>query len=160
MPPKVKTTGLNETVKELEKLLKNTDDIVEDVTRAGASVAADEMRTQIKLLRTDTGRQKEGTKRYARKVDVEGLLESLGYAPVQFDGTVADSNIGFDGYNRDKSKKYPNGHPNRMIANAINKGTSFMNAQPFINRTKRKAEKKCNAEMQKKLDEEIKKLTK
>lgn len=157
---KVKTTGLNETLKMLESIERNTDEILEDVLREGAMIAADEMRSQISKLRTSDEYEGGNGKRYAKKSDVQGLLDSLGFAPVRFNNTVVDSNVGFDGYNNNKTKKYPKGHANRMVANAINRGTSFMIAQPFINRTKKAAEAKCNQEMQKKLDEEIQKLTK
>lgn len=158
--PKLKTTGLNETLKMLESIEGNTDEILEDVLREGAMIATDEMREQISNLRTSDEYEGGDGKRYAKKSDVKGLLDSLGFAPVRFNDTVVDSHVGFDGYNNDKTKKYPKGHANQMIANAINKGTSFMIAQPFINRTKKAAEAKVNEIMQKKLDEEIQKLTK
>lgn len=158
--PKLKTTGLNETLKMLESIEGNTDEILEDVLREGAMIATDEMREQISKLRTSDEYEGGDGKRFAKKSDVKGLLDSLGFAPVRFKDTVVDSNVGFDGYNNDKTKKYPKGHANQMIANAINKGTSFMIAQPFINRTKKAAEAKVNEVMQKKLDEEIQKLTK
>ena len=157
---KVKTTGLNETLKMLESIERNTDEILEDVLREGAMIATDEMRSQISKLRTSDEYEGGNGKRYAKKSDVQGLLDSLGFAPVRFNDTVVDSNIGFDGYNDNRTKKYPKGHANRMVANAINRGTSFMIAQPFINRTKKAAEAKCNEVMQKKLDEEIQKITK
>ena len=157
---KVKTTGLNETLKMLESIERNTDEILEDVLREGAMIATDEMRSQISKLRTSDEYEGGNGKRYAKKSDVQGLLDSLGFAPVRFNDSVVDSNVGFDGYNNNKTKKYPKGHANRMVANAINRGTSFMIAQPFINRTKKAAEAKCNEVMQKRLDEEIQKLTK
>ena len=157
---KVKTTGLNETLKMLESIERNTDEILEDVLREGAMIATDEMRSQISKLRTSDEYEGGNGKRYAKKSDVQGLLDSLGFAPVRFNNSVVDSNVGFDGYNDNKTKKYPKGHANRMVANAINRGTSFMIAQPFINRTKKAAEAKCNEVMQKRLDEEIQKLTK
>ena len=74
-------------------------------------------------------------------------------------GSKFDINTGFDGYNSHITKKYPKGHANQMIANAINKGTSFLQAQPFINRTRSKARNAAVEEMQKELDKGIKKLT-
>lgn len=157
---KVKTTGLTEIIKELEKLEANTDEILDEVTLEGAGVVADVMRAQIRSLKTSDEYEGGNGKRYAKPEDIKGLYESLGYTPTQFKGTKIDSNVGFDGYNSNRTKKYPNGHANRMIANAINKGTSFMVAQPFINRSKRQAEKKCIELMQLKLDQAIKKIVK
>ena len=118
--PKMKTTGLNETLKMLESIEGNTDEILEDVLREGAMIATDEMREQISNLRTSDEYEGGDGKRYAKKSDVKGLLDSLGFAPVRFNDTVVDSHVGFDGYNNDKTKIYPNGHANQMIANAIN----------------------------------------
>lgn len=157
---KVKTAGLTELLKQLEALEGNTDDILEDVTLEGAGIVTDVMRSEIKSLRTSDEYEGGNGKRYAKPEDVKGLIDSLGYTPTQFKGTKIDSNVGFDGYNSNKTKKYPNGHANRMIANAINKGTSFMIAQPFINRSKRQAEERCIETMQKKLDEAVKKFVK
>lgn len=157
---KVKTEGLTELLKELEKLEGDTDEILEEVTLEGAGVVTDVMRAEIKSLKTSDEYEGGKGKRYAKPEDVKGLYESLGYTPTQFKGTKIDSNVGFDGYNSNKTKKYPNGHANRMIANAINKGTSFMVAQPFINRSKRQAEKKCIELMQVKLDQAIKQIVK
>lgn len=160
MALKVKTTGLNETIKMLEKLSLNTDEIMGDVTIEGAKIATDTMRSEIKNLRTSDKYAGGNGKRYAKKEDVQGLLDSLGYTPTQSKGTIIDSNVGFDGYNSNKTKKYPQGHANRMIANAINKGTSFMIAQPFINRTKKRAQESCINAMQKALDKIINAQTK
>lgn len=157
---KVKTTGLTELLSELERLNANTDEILEDVVIAGASVTTDTMRAEIKKLKTTDEYGVKKKMRYANPKDVKGLLDSLGYAPTQTRVSKINSNVGFDGYNSNKTKNYPNGHANRMIANAINKGTSFMHAQPFINRTRRKANDKCIDEMQKELDREIKKFIK
>lgn len=158
---KVKTTGLTELLKQLESLEADTDEILEDVTLKGAGVVTDVMRQEIKSLKTsDDYEGDKRKKRYPRPEDVKGLYDSLGYTPTQFKGTKIDSNVGFDGYNSYKTKKYPNGHANRMIANAINKGTSFMMAQPFINRSKHQAEEKCIEMMQSELDQAIKKKIK
>lgn len=159
---KVKTTGIKETVKTLEALNRNTDAIIEGTVVAGANIVADSMRSEIKTLKVsnvskDTA--KNG-KRYARPKDIKGLLDSMGFSPVREKGSAFNSNVGFRGYNNDKTEKYPNGHANKMIANAINKGTSFMVAQPFVSRTKKKSQDKCVSAMQKKLDEEINKITK
>ena len=157
---KVKTKGLTETMKMFEQLTIQTDDIMKDVVKAGSAVTTDTMRTEIKALKTSGEYASKKGKRYPAPVDVEGLLDSLGYTPVDEKGTIFNANVGFDGYNSHKTKKYPNGHANRMIANAINKGTSFLHAQPFINRTRKQAQDKCVNEMQKELDKAIKKISK
>lgn len=157
---KVKTTGLNETIKMLESITKESDEILEASLVEGGGIVTDVMRAEVSSLKTGdnyaAGKEK---KRYARLKEIQGLLDSLGYTPVHNNNDVFDIKTGFDGYNGIVTKKYPRGHANQMVANAINKGTSFMQAQPFINRTTRKAKSEAIDAIEKKLDSEIKKLT-
>lgn len=153
----IKTTGIEETVKELENLGKNSDEVMESVVKAGIDEVTDTMRAKINALKTSEEKTAKNKKRYPTKKEVQGLKDSLGFAPVKWKDTKANSKAGFDGYNGVKTKKYPNGHANQMMANTINKGNSFMYAQPFINQTKRESENKAIKAMQKRLDEEIEK---
>lgn len=157
--PKVTVKGLTETVKMLEKIESNTDEIIESSLIKGGAKVTDIMRSEINQLKTSDDYQPGDSKRYPRPEDKKGLQDSLGYTPVQMKGSKFDINTGFDGYNSHITKKYPKGHANQMIANAINKGTSFLQAQPFINRTRSKARNEAVEEMQKELDKGIKKLT-
>lgn len=157
--PKVTVKGLTETVKMLEKIEKDTDSILEEALTEGGGIVTDTMRAELNQLKTSDEFQTGNGKRYCRPEEKKGLLDSLGYTPVRMKGTVFDINTGFDGYNSNVTKKYPKGHANQMIANAINKGTSFMIAQPFINRTRNKAKTDAVEEMQEKLDKEIERLT-
>lgn len=157
--PKVTVKGLTETVKMLEQINKNTDDIIAKALVEGGGKVTDIMRSEINQLRTSDEFEAGEGKRYPRSEDKKGLLDSLGYTPVQMKGSKFDINTGFDGYNSHITKKYPKGHANQMIANAINKGTSFLQAQPFINRTRSKARNEAVQAMQEELDKGIKKLT-
>lgn len=157
--PKVTVKGLTETVKMLEQIEKDTDDILEESLKKGGGIVTDIMRSELNQLKTSDESHTEGM-RYARPEEKKGLLDALGYTPVKMNGSKFDINTGFDGYNDHVTKKYPKGHANQMIANAINKGTSFIVAQPFINRTRNRAKKQAVDAMQKELDKEIKRLTK
>ena len=64
--------------------------------------------------------------------------------------------FGFAGYNSLKSKKYPKGHPNVMIARAVEKGTSFRRKNPFINKATKAAAKAAEAAMRARFDEDTK----
>ena len=151
----IKIKGLEDTLKELERLNKNSPEMLEETVKAGVQIATDEMRKQINQLKTSEAKPKKGQKRYPTKKEVQGLKDSLGFTPVRWNDTLIDANAGFDGYNEQKTKKYPNGHANQMIANSINAGTSFMQAQPFIRKAANAAKTSVLSEMQKKLNEEI-----
>lgn len=156
----VSTKGLTETLKMLETIEANTDEIIEEALAKGGGVVCDVMRSEVSSLKTSDKYEGGDGKRYAKPEDVKGLLDALGYTPVQLNGSVFDIKCGWDGYNINVTKKYPKGHANQMIANAINKGTSFMIAQPFINKTSRKAKAEAINEIQRVIDAEIAKLSK
>ncbi len=155
----ISTKGLTETLKMLEKIEGDTDSILEDALKEGIGVVTDEMRAEIQQLKSSDQRKK-GELRLPSKKDIKGLLDSLGYTPVKDDGTIFNVKAGFDGYNDVVTDKYPRGHANQMIANSINKGTSFMQAQPFINRTKKASQANAIDAIQKKLDKEIDAISK
>jgi hypothetical protein len=50
----------------------------------------------------------------------------------QDNGGYWNVKVGFDGYNEHRTEKYPNGHPNSMIARSIEGGTSFLKPMPFV----------------------------
>ena len=66
--------------------------------------------------------------------------------------------IGFDGYNRVKTKTWPQGQPNLMVARAIESGTSWMQKQPFMRRAEASAKGPCEQAMAETVDKEIQKI--
>lgn len=60
----LKIKGLEDTLKELERLNKNTPTMLEDTVNAGVQIATDEMRKQINMLKTSEEKPKKGQKRY------------------------------------------------------------------------------------------------
>ena len=154
----VTTKGLVETLKMLERMEQNTDSIIEEALEKGGGKVCDVMRKEVTALRTSDEFEGGNGKRYAKPEDVKGLLEAMGYTPVQLNGSIFDIKCGWDGYNKNVTKKYPKGHANQMIANAINKGTSFMIAQPFIQKTARRAKAEAISEIQRVIDKEIAKM--
>lgn len=157
----ISTKGINETLKMLENIQSNTDDIMEKALKEGIGIVTDEMRREISSIQTANSEHPSSNgKRYPSKKEVKGLLDSLGYTPTKLKGTKFDVKAGFDGYNNVITKKYPLGHANQMIANSINKGTSFMKAQPFINRTKKKSQQQAVDTIERIILEEISKLSK
>lgn len=156
----VSTKGITETLKMLESIEANTDHIIEEALKEGGGVVCDVCRQEISSLRTSDQYEGGDGKRFARQADIKGLLDSLGYSPVQLNGTIFDIKCGWGGYNSHKTKKYPQGHANKMIANAINAGTSFQIAQPFIARTARKAKAEAIQKIEETFDKEIQKLNK
>lgn len=62
----------------------------------------------------------------------QGLLEGLGIAKFKNTNGYINTKIGFNGYNSIRTKKYPQGQPNTLIARMVEGGGSTYEAQPFI----------------------------
>lgn len=145
----------------LQKLGKSTEEIAKKALYEGANIVADEMRAGIDALPTDEswGTQKNPAKGIREK-QKQGLQEGFGISPMQNDNGLINVHVGFSGYNDVKSKKYPSGQPNQMIARVAESGTSFSRKTPFINSAIRKSRKKAEAKMKEIGEEEINKIMK
>ena len=148
--------GFDELELQLSKLADP--ELAKDVVMAGAQPVADEIRKSIEALPEDKFR-------YLKKNEVftgvprqqkQDLLDSLGITPpdIDFDGNT-NTKIGFDGYGKLPTKKYPKGVPNQLLARAVESGSSVRKKTPFVRKAVNKAKKLAEAEMQKKLDEKI-----
>lgn len=88
----------------------------------------------------------------------KGLLEGLGISPMQATGGYYNVKIGFDGYNQRKTKKFPKGQPNQMIARAVESGTSLRKKHPFVRPAVKLSRKTAEQAMVETADKEIKKI--
>ena len=148
--------GFDELELQLSKLADP--EISKEVVQAGAQPIADQIRKNLEALPEDKFR-------YLKKGEVftgvpkqqkQDLLDSLGITPpdIDFDGNT-NIKIGFDGYGKIPTKKYPKGVPNQLLARAVESGSSVREKTPFIRKAVNKAKKLAEAEMQKKLNEHI-----
>lgn len=62
----------------------------------------------------------------------KGLLDGFGVSRMQDDSGYKNVKLGFDGYNSVKTKKYPNGQPNVLIARVTESGSSYQQKTPFV----------------------------
>lgn len=85
----------------------------------------------------------------------DGLLSSFGFAKMENSGGYINTKAGFDGYNSVKTKKYPNGQPNAMIANAVNSGTSRRRKYPFVSKAIKMSQDKAISAMEKQLEKDL-----
>lgn len=145
-------TGIDEYFDKLNQLGDKATGLCKRAVYDGAAVVADAIRAEVQSLpTTDHDETPQGVFSYEK----DGLLAGLGIAKMKDDGGVISTRVDFDGYNRMKSKKYPNGHPNSMIARAINSGTSKRPKNPFMSRAASKAKARANAAMSKRMDADI-----
>lgn len=152
---KIKTTGMNEAIADLEKITDSTDGIMKQCVYMGAGEVADELKKQLNSLKTQTGNDRE-TARYPYAYEKKVLIDNMGIAPITSKGTI-NTKVGFDGYYTNKQGRK---RPIPLLANVINAGSSFMHHQGFLNATVRKVQGACVKAMQEQLNKSIKGLTK
>lgn len=148
--------GFDELELQLSKLADP--EISKEVVMAGAQPIADQIRKNLEALPEDKFRRLAKNEVFTGlpRQQKQDLLDSLGIAPpdIDFDGNT-NTKIGFDGYGKLPTKKYPKGVPNQLLARAVESGSSVRKKTPFVRKAVNKAKKLAEAEMQKKLDEKI-----
>lgn len=153
---RIEIRGFDELELQLSKLADP--ELAKDVVMAGAQPVADEIRKSIEALPEDKFRRLKKGEVFigVPRQQKQDLLDSLGIAPpdVDYDGNT-NTKIGFDGYGKIPTKKYPKGVPNQLLARAVESGSSVRKKTPFIRKAVNKSKKLAEAEMQKKLDEKV-----
>lgn len=158
---KIEFRGLDEYVKQLNDIQAHTEEYCGKAIYKGADVVADAVKAAIQALPTDNRTYvKDGMRSGPSNGQKAGLINSFGIAKMRQDGTLYNVKLGFDGYNSIKTKTWPKGQPNAMIARSVESGTSFMKANRFMNKTVNKSKGACEAVMKTTLENEISKLVK
>lgn len=152
--------GIDDYFKRLDKLGKHSTGLCKRALYDGAAEIANAVREEVNALPTSDRDAKKGDPQPILEYEKQGLQEGLGVAKMKDDNGFIHTRIDFDGYNRLKSKKYPQGHPNSMIAMAINSGTSKRKKNPFMSRAVAKAKANANAAMAARMDADINELMK
>lgn len=136
----IQTKGLDELIAKMERLttLSNSREFVGRAIYEGAAVAKGGLLSQVNALPVEQKYAKDGELlRGITSVQKKGLLEGFGIAKMRKDGGTQNVKLGFDGYNGQKTHKWPNGQPNAVIARSIVSGTSFRAKNDFIGKAVR-----------------------
>lgn len=154
-----KFEGVDELISKYSKLEKNTDDVIGKAVYDGAAVVMRAVESAVSNIATDN---RYGTADRPTTgptaIQKAGLQYSLGIAKMRDDNGFKNVKIGFDGYNRVKTKTWPQGQPNAMVARSIESGTSWMTKQPFMRKAEQSARSKCEQAMSAAVDREINKI--
>lgn len=147
-------------ISKLEAELKGR--VLGEAIYGAAGIVADEIRQSLKQVPTDETFGTETQKaKGPKKAQKKGLYESLGVASMQDDGTgYLNVKIGFDGYNDIKTKRWPNGQPNQMVARSVESGTTWMQKHDFVRRAVASSRKRAIEFMKKTVDKSIEKIMK
>lgn len=153
---KLKLRGLEEYEKKLLELRNMTKDVIGEAVFEGAAVVADEVRRNIQALPVDDRFVKGAEMVYGvSEAQKQGLLDGFGIAPLQDENGYLHVKLGFSGYNSVRTKNYPNGQPNAVIARSVNSGTSFRQRIPFVDTAVASARSQAEDKMKQKLDDAI-----
>lgn len=147
--------GFDEYMAKLNELQANTTSLIKRAVYDGAAVVANEVRASIEALPSTDRNPPKGEQLGVLDYEKDGLLEGLGLSGMKNDDGFIYTHVGFEGYNRLKSKKYPKGHPNSMIARSIESGSSVRAKHPFMRKALQNAKQKAINAMAARLDEDI-----
>lgn len=145
--PSYKVTGIDKYLAKLSRL-EDKSIMMEVIGKSiykGAEVIADNTKIALRSLAVDN-RQKIGANEKLvsiNQLQKNGLIDSYGIAKLRDDNGYLNVKVGFDGYNKLVTYRWPKGQPNAMIARSLESGTSFMSKNPVISRTQSKYKQQC-----------------
>lgn len=156
--------GIEEYRQKLLTLGKQVDAIAKMAVYDGANVVTDAMRQEIHNLPEVKEfylyEKKLTPIRGITKKQKAGLLKGLGLAKMDERGGMISTKVGIAGYNSVRTKKYPKGQPNAMIARSVLRGTSYRLRDDFTGRAVRKSRQNCEKQIETTILKEIEKRTK
>lgn len=173
---KMEISGLDDYIAKLDKLQSRyAQGYYGKAIYEGAKIVTDQIRTNIKSLPVERRTtwnasyvDSWGDANWNKNADVyldgitatqkAGLLDGLGIAKMKNDGGTLNVRAGFHGYNKQKTRKFPNGQPNAMIARSVEGGTSLMQKHPFVAPAVRKTRAAAEAKMKEVIENGLKKI--
>lgn len=157
---KMRFKGLDEYLQKLQRVEKNTPEIVGKVVYGMADIVADAVREEINALPAEPDVEalkswSQGTRAPLTVKEKKGLQKGFGITKMLEEDGYYHVKLGFDGYNDIKTKKYPKGQPNVLIARAIESGSSIRDKRPFVRPATNKSRKSAEKRAQTIIDDEI-----
>ena len=155
--------GVDDLIAEYSKLYDNTEEMIGKAIYQGAGVVFKSIQQAVDGINTDDSHEfgtSDNPKSGPTSIQKQGLIHSLGIAKMRNDGGFRNVKIGFDGYNYVKTKTWPKGQPNAMVARSIESGTSWMSRQPFMRKAENSSKRRCEQVMADTIDKELTKIVK
>lgn len=154
-------SGLEEYIKALDVISGKAQGMIKRAVYDGAKVVGEAFVAQIGALPENkfegyiAGDYPIIGITHAQKV---GLLEGFGFAKMENNSGYINTKVGFEGYNSVVTKKYPNGQPNALIANAVNSGTSRRAKTNFVGKAIKQSNEAAKSAMAARFDADMEKL--
>lgn len=149
--------GLDKYLQSLGNLALDAPKAVTEAIKAGAGEVVGAIREEIEALPIEqhvtgtAGTPLKGITAAQKK----GLIDGLGVSREMDQNGRINRKIGFDGYNATRTKKYPKGQPNVVIARALISGSSFRQKNDFVGRAVRKSRKQAEQKIKDTIDRSI-----
>lgn len=161
--------GAQEYVNQLYKLDALTPEVVGRAIYPAAGIVADAVKANIQNIPVSNS-HKRGTPEdpisTITSSQKQGLIDGFGITPMKEQGGYFNVKLGFDGYNSTVSSTAKKAgwtesrQANQMIARAVEGGTSFRRATPFVAPAIRQTKEKAEKVIADTLDEEIQRIMK
>lgn len=155
---KMEIKGIDDYMSAIEKL-ENSDDIAGHIVYEGAKVMADALKTAIGKIpeaeedsRGNPVRNKQGKIKGITKQQRKDLENGFGITKAEKTPDGINVKVGFGGYGSTKTRRYPKGLPNEMLARAVTSGTSFRVKSPVLRTTQTRMKKPTLLAMEKEAD--------
>ena len=156
---KLKLQGLEEYENKLLKLQNLSREMIGEAIYEGAGIVADAVKASIETIPIDDRYVTGSVTLYGiTEAQKQGLRDGFGIARLQDDNGYLNVKLGFSGYNSQRTKNYPGGQPNSMIARSVNSGTSFRSRIPFVDNAVNQSKSAAEQKMKEKLDTSIKEV--
>ena len=160
---KIEMKGMDAWLSELRRAGEATAPVCKAAVYAGAKVVADAIKQEIRGLDSVTDAEAKAAWHEKRPVKISvsqkiGLVNSLGITPIDDKYGVVSAKVGFDGYNDVKTKRWPQGQPNQLIARACESGSSAMLKQPFVRPSVKSVQGAALTEMEIAADKKMKEI--
>lgn len=151
--------GIDNYIAYLQSLELATDKIISKAVYEMAKVVANNIKSNMLALPAVSNEANIATykKGYSRlsEPEKEGLIEGFGISPMRNDQGYVNVKLGFDGYNSVKTKKYPNGQPNALIARVTESGSPYREKTGFIRKSVNASKKDAEDAGRVTIDKEI-----
>lgn len=158
---KLKFEGLDAYTEQLRKMSDKSTGMIKRAVWEGARVIADATAAEIAALPVVKDHMYPPQKLPIHGVTAaqkRGLLNGLGLAGMKNESGYINTKLGFDGYNATKTKAYPNGQPNALIARVVNSGSSSRAKIPFVNKAVKSAKERAEAAMSARFDADTRQI--
>jgi len=130
---KLNVKGLTDFSIQLAELQRGSPQVMSAAVYAGSGKMVEAVKTEIQALPTQEGYMRPGDLRdTVTKREKEELLSHVGISAITLENGVCSAAIGFDGYTKTATKKYPGGVPVPLIARSVESGSSVRVKHPFM----------------------------